>query len=284
MPFARLHDSTEIHHRVVGDRGPWVAAVSSARFSLEDMMPLARELAALGHRVLVHDRRNCGQSSLSFDFAGSEDEIWAADLAELLTLLGVDDAVVVGLSRGARIAARFAIQHPGLARGLVLWGLSGGSATRAHLDDYYFGRYLRACAEGGMDAVCQVDHFAGVAGARPENPALLRALAPERFGEVMTRWRESYHVGDDDEILGLTDGDLASISVPTAVVPYYDRGHPMSTARRAVEGIPGALLLDFDPSRHADLTRSVDDTATVARLIAEFDRDLAVISGSSSAR
>ena len=289
MPFVRLRDSTEIHHLVVGDHGPWIVAISSARFSLEDVLPIARLMAADGHRVLVHDRRNCGQSSLSFDFAGAEDDIWAADLAELLTALDVRDPLVVGLSRGARVAVRFVLQHPTSARGLVLWGLSGGSATRAHLDDYYFGRYLRACEEGGMEAVCAVDHFAAVSGARTENPALLRALPPERFMAAMTNWQRSYHVGTDDEVLGLTDADLAAIRVPTAIVPYYDRSHPMSTARRAAAGIPGALLLDFDPSRHDDATRSVDDTATVAGLIAAFARGLDttaldVASGARSAR
>jgi pimeloyl-ACP methyl ester carboxylesterase len=278
MPFVTLRDSIEIHYHIVGDSGPWVVAVSSARFSHEDMLPLARHLAGLGHRVLVHDRRNCGQSSLSFDFEVSEDQIWADDLVQLIELLGIDDAIVVGLSRGTRVAVLLGAQHPASTGALVLWGLSGGERTKQFLDHYYYGKYLKACAHGGMDAVAALDHWAAVAGARPENLDVLHAVSPADFAATTERWRRSYlDAGSSDDLLGVRDDHLRSLSMPVAIVPYYDRGHPMCAWKRAEGLVPNVRVFDFDPSRHGDVKRTVDDTEVVARLMAGFIADVAPV-------
>ena len=270
MPFVTLR-GVELQYEVLGEHGPWVAAVSSARFSHVDMLPLARAVARRGWRVLVHDRRNCGQSSLSFDVVGSEDEVWADDLRALVDVLGIDDVLAVGLSRGARVAAQFALRHRRVTRGAVLWGLAGGLDAFDHLDEYYFGQYLRACDEGGMDAVCAIDHFLGVLPARPENEQILRSLPPEQFIAVMQEWRRSYGDRDRAEVLGLPDALLAGIRVPVAIVPLYDRLHPVSASEHAARLIRRATLYDFDPARRGDVRRASDDTEVVAALVAHFD-------------
>jgi pimeloyl-ACP methyl ester carboxylesterase len=274
MPFLTLHDSTEIQYLVVGDRGPWVAVLPSGRFSHEDLQPLAHCLASLGHRVLLHDRRNCGQSSLSFDFVVSEDQVWADDLHELLGHLAIDDVVVLGRSRGSRIAVLFAAQHTEMVRGLVLWGLSGGVRTAEVLDDYYFGKYLRACAVGGMQAVVELDHFAAVAGARPENRERLLTMPPEEFVATVERWQRLYRTRSHDELLGVLDQDLSRVRAPTLILPWYDRGHPVSASLRAQRLIDGARFIDFDPSRHGDQRSTADDTSLIASLAADFVADL----------
>lgn len=270
MPFVTVR-GVELQYEVIGDRGPWVAAVSSARFSHVDMLPLAHAVARRGWRVLVHDRRNCGQSSLSFEMIGSEDEVWADDLRALLDHLGLDDVLVAGLSRGARVAAQFAARHRRVTRGAVLWGLTGGVEAFDHLDEYYFGQYLRACEKGGMDAVCAIDHFLGVLPARPENEAILRSLPPERFIAVMDQWRRSYGDRARTEVLGLPDALLAGIRVPVAIVPLYDQLHPVSASEHAARTIRHATLFDFDPSRRDDARRAGDDVEVVAGLVASFD-------------
>jgi pimeloyl-ACP methyl ester carboxylesterase len=270
MPFVTVR-GVELQYAVIGDRGPWVAAVSSARFSHVDMLPLASAIAARGRRVLVHDRRNTGQSALSFDFAESEDEVWADDLRALIDLLGIEDVLVTGLSRGARVAAQFALRHRRVTRSAVLWGLAGGLDAFEYLDEYYFGQYLRTCEGGGMDAVCAIDHFLGVLPARPENEAVLRTMPPERFLAVMQQWRASYGDRAHVAVLGLPDEVLGSIRVPVGIVPYYDRLHPVSASEHAARSIRRGVLLDFDPSRRSDVRRSTDDLDVVAGLIAAFD-------------
>ena len=58
---------------------------------------VADHLARSGHRVLVYDRRNCGASGISFDGGNSENEVWAADLHELLQQLDAAPAFIGGV-------------------------------------------------------------------------------------------------------------------------------------------------------------------------------------------
>ena len=64
----------DLNYQVLGDQGPWIALVSGARRNMDEVRGLAT-LQRGGFRVLLHDRRNTGQSSLSLDGQGSEFEI-----------------------------------------------------------------------------------------------------------------------------------------------------------------------------------------------------------------
>ena len=277
MPTALL-DGAEINYQVIGRQGPWVATIPGGRHSLADLEDLAREVASRGYRVLLHDRRNCGLSSLGFDRLEPEDVIWADDLGALLDLLGAGPAFVVGRSRGARVAIRLALRHPRAVRGLLLWGLSGGSLAARFLDEYYYGKYVRACRGGGMDAVCALDHFAGLIEARPENRETLLAIDPLRFLEAMDGWRSCFLSGADRPVMGVGDDELGSLAVPTAIVPYYDRMHPYASTAHAHEMIPHARLFDFDPARREDheMTEADEwrDTLIVASILSDFESGL----------
>ena len=126
MPFASINEA-DIYYEVIGDRGPWVVAMSGGRHPLSEIEELTTAIAARGFRVIVHDRRNCGRSSLHFDASRSEEDLWADDLHGLLDRLRVRSAFVVGKSRTVRVAIRFAMRYPHQTRGLGLWGISGGA-------------------------------------------------------------------------------------------------------------------------------------------------------------
>jgi N-formylmaleamate deformylase len=71
---------------------------------------LAVEFAAVGYRVTVPDVRGRGETDRAP--AGSHRlEDYAADVAGLVTALGLRDPVVVGHSMGARIAAAWSVRH-----------------------------------------------------------------------------------------------------------------------------------------------------------------------------
>ena len=273
MPTAHL-DQVDIYYEVIGLEGPFVAVIQGGRHPLGVMKDLPRAIAARGYRVLMHDRRNCGRSSLNFDSSGSEEDVWVDDLTALLTNLKIPQVFMVGQSRGARIALQFALRYPEVTRGLLLWGISGGEAVARVLDNYYYGKYLRACETGGMAAVCALDHFEGLAAARPENKDWLLSLDPFRFMSVMSGWRTHFLAGVQQPVMGLSDDQLRGVSVPTAIVPYYDRMHPYATAAHARAMIPGSRLFDFDPTRRGDRTIATDDAATVAAIAADFERSL----------
>ena len=97
MPFARV-GSILLNYEVLGETGPWVALLPGGRRSMSDVKHLAQLIAAKGFRVLIHDRRNTGLSSISIEGSGSEFEIWADDLCGLLKTLGIESAACAGSS------------------------------------------------------------------------------------------------------------------------------------------------------------------------------------------
>lgn len=233
MPTADLSEA-QIHYEIVGEDGPWVVVIQGGRHPLEEMSEFASAVADRGFRVLVHDRRNCGRSSLDFETETAEDDIWVDDLHQLLKHLGIRRPLLVGSSRGARVAVRFVLQHPRFVSGLMLWPVSGGALALRFLENYYYGQYLRSCAVGGMEAVCELEHFAGLIRLNPPHKQTLLSIDPNRFAEVMSRWRESFLLDADQPFMGMTNDSLGSLSCPTFVVaPFGDPLHPFDSAFHA---------------------------------------------------
>ncbi|KAJ7437827.1 Alpha/Beta hydrolase protein [Mycena galericulata] len=79
--------------------------------------------ARAGFRVVVPDMLGYGGSDAPVDPAQYTTKRLAADLAALLTALGVKQAVVIGHDWGSFIAGRFALWHPDRVLGLVLMSL-----------------------------------------------------------------------------------------------------------------------------------------------------------------
>ncbi|SFW86626.1 alpha/beta fold hydrolase [Amycolatopsis australiensis] len=112
----RLAD-VELAYRVVGD-GPrlivllhgWPQTGECWRHVVE---PLGRD-----HTVVVPDLRGYGASGLTA--AGYDKRSTAGDVSGLIRHLGHDAAVVVGHDRGARVAHRWALDHPSEVDALVL--------------------------------------------------------------------------------------------------------------------------------------------------------------------
>ena len=175
----------------------------------------------------------------------SEYEIWADDLHELLKQLGALPAIVGGGSSGCRMALLFALRHPEAARALLLWRVTGGEFAANRLAENYYGQYIRAAETGGMNAVCELDHFKDMCAVNPENRQRLLATDVHRFIRVMGHWREYFLKGASLPIIGCTREDLASIAIPTCVIPGNDFSHPRAVAHTAQRLIRGSELFDI---------------------------------------
>src|SRR5204863_6351697 len=103
MAWANVRGAN-IHYEVMGDRGTWVALSPGGRRGLDGVLSLGKRIADAGYRVLLHDRRNCGESDVVIDGEDAEFEIWADDLYELLTQLDAKPAFAGGSSSGCRLA------------------------------------------------------------------------------------------------------------------------------------------------------------------------------------
>jgi pimeloyl-ACP methyl ester carboxylesterase len=273
MPIAHVRGAN-LNYEVLGTGGPWVALSPGGRRALDNVKPLAQRLADAGYRVLIHDRRNCGVSDIVIGGDSSEYEVWADDLYDLLSQLKALPAVIGGSSSGCRLSVLFALKYPHAVRALLLWRVTGGSFAAARLTENYYGKYIRAAQEGGMAAVCALDHFKERIDARPENRAVLMAMDPKVFIAAMERWREQFAKGAELPIIGASERDLNSIKVPTCIIPGNDKTHNHAVAAAAHRMIAGSELHDLFPGDlDVDLVPTEDwapKEGEMARVFADF--------------
>ena len=254
MPLANVR-GVKINYEVLGNGGPWVALSPGGRRGLEGVKSLATRLADAGHRVLVHDRRNCGASDVVIDGNDSEYEIWADDLYALLSQLGALPAFIGGSSSGCRLALLFGLRHPGAVRGLLLWRVTGGPFAAQRLAERYYGQYITAVKRGGMAVVCEMEDFKERIEARPENRDTLMKIDPERFIAVMSHWREYFIRGADLPVIGATEEELKSITVPACIIPGNDNTHSRQTGENLGRILSNAEVHILFP-KHYDMDLS----------------------------
>jgi pimeloyl-ACP methyl ester carboxylesterase len=133
MPFANVNGQ-RLYFEDTGGAGPVI--IFSHGFPLDGTM-FAPQVAALRgkYRCIVWDERGHGKSAgkvlAPFSYYDSAD-----DLAALLAFLGVDSAVLVGVSQGAFLAMRCALVHPERVRALILIAAETGVNDPATLESY----------------------------------------------------------------------------------------------------------------------------------------------------
>jgi len=234
-----------IRYQVLGDQGPWLALTTGGRRGHEEFVPLARRIAGDGFRVLLHDRRNTGASDVLIDDGPShegEEQIWADDLYDLLGQLGARPAFIGGASAGSRMSILLCLRHPEAVRALLLMRVTGGEFAAKRLPENYYAQFIRAARGGGMAAVCATEQYRERIAANPENGERLMRMDPDRYIEVMSRWLEAFSSGPHAPVMGLTQAQLASIRVPTLIIPGNDKVHASTSGRAAHRMIPGSEL------------------------------------------
>jgi len=273
MATQNIRDAN-IHYRVLGERGPWLALITGGRRGFTEFVPLAEKISAHGVRVLLHDRRNTGASDVVIDGADGEEEIWTDDLYELLGRLEARPAVVGGASSGARTSIITYLRHPDAVRALFLMRLTGGAFAAGRLPEMYYGQFIRAAREGGMAAVCASEQYQERIAANPANRERLMRMDPRRYIEVMTNWLEIFTRGPVAPMYGVTEAQLGSIRVPAVVIPGNDKTHSMACGRAIQRLIPGSRLVEL-PLEDQDLPlipfpEWAPHEETIARACAEF--------------
>jgi pimeloyl-ACP methyl ester carboxylesterase len=237
MPIAKIRGAN-IHYACLGDKGPWVALSPGGRAAMKGVQGFAERLAAAGYRILLHDRRNCGLSDLVLTGDQSEYDIWADDLQALLTHLGIDQAIIGGNSSGCRLSVRFAVLHPQFVQALLLWRLTGGEAASRRLAQKYYGDFIDAVREGGMQAVCKNDFFVDRFTRHADERAQILQMDRDAFIASMTHWRDGFLKGIDQPIIGVTPEELNTIQVPVCIIPGNDKTHSKLNAQSVKSLLP----------------------------------------------
>lgn len=244
MPIAQIR-GVNIHYEVFGEHGPWFAFVTGGRRGFSEFVPLAQKLAACGCKVLLHDRRNTGASDVLIAGDQGEEEIWADDLVLLLGQQKALPAFVGGTSSGARMSMLAYLRHPQQVRGLILARITGGAFAAGRLPNMYYGQFIEAARQGGMAAVCATEQYQERIAANPSNRDRLMAMDPAQYIGVMEHWLSIFLEGPRAPVMGLTDAQLASIKVPTLIVPGNDNTHASANGLAAHQLIPGSELFQL---------------------------------------
>jgi pimeloyl-ACP methyl ester carboxylesterase/predicted glycosyltransferase len=133
------HDGVKVGYAVYGRGDTTVLLAPSWLIVDSRIWKLQVAYLARYFRVITVDPRGNGRSDRPADPAAYTDRAYATDLVAVLDAVGVDRAVVVGLSRGAWRAALAAYEHPGRFAGLVaiaprVLGLAPQLPERAEAD------------------------------------------------------------------------------------------------------------------------------------------------------
>ena len=244
MPFLPIRD-VQIHYRVYGETGPWLALITGGRRGFNEFIAFAEKIAAKGFRVLLHDRRNTGASDVLIAGADGEEEIWADDLAVLLDKLQATPAFIGGTSSGARLSMLFNQRHPASVKGLLLMRITGGDFAAGRLPEMYYQQFIRAAEQGGMQAVCDTEQYRERILANPANQTRLMGMDPAEYIRVMKHWLSIFLKGPRKPVLGMEDDVMRAIRVPTIVVPGNDKTHASVNGHAAAALIPGSILYEL---------------------------------------
>src|SRR6267378_2590278 len=243
MPVTNIR-GVEINYEILGERGPFIALQPGGRRAGASLRSLAGKIAEAGHRVVIYDRRNCGASGIAI--AGeSENEEWAEDLHELLARLDALPAYIGGSSSGCRLAMILALRRPEDVRGLLLWRVTGGPYAAERLTNQYYTSHIDAARQGGMNAVCAMEHWSEV----------IKTNSAAR----MERWRQSFLAGADHPVIGLSPAQLRSMTVPTCIAPGNDLVHPRLPGQVAHRLMPNAEYHEVLTEDRMDLDVAFED-------------------------
>lgn len=249
-------NGASLNYSIIGNSGPWVAISPGGRRAMAAVKPLAQRLADGGYRVLIHDRRNCGASSVMLSGASAEHEVWADDLHALLAQIGALTAAspvfVGGSSSGCRMSLVFALRYPQAVRGLLLWRITGGAFAAKRLAREYYGQYIAAMQSGGMAALCEMPHFRDLIATHAANHDRLLNADPQQVIAAMTRWSAGFLQEADLPVIGATEAQLRSIKAPSCVIPGNDNTHPKAVGETLAHLLPDAELNILFPE-HLDV-------------------------------
>src|SRR5215468_11163110 len=211
----------------------------------------APNVAALSarHRLILWEPRGHASSESPEDPTRVTFAHWVLDLEGLLDHLGLEQAVVGGLSLGGGIATRFVLAHPERARALVAVDSSSAAGLPLSVDNLVLrARSIQVTLEGGMDAMAEfaIESNPNVAGrlrldpsARDEIFAYHRLLTPIGYANSLRALLQMDYIADR----------LAEIRVPALLIAG-DEDPSLPAMRAMQERIKDARFVLLSPAGH----------------------------------
>ena len=204
---------------------------------------------AAGHRLILWEPRGHARSESPDDPRRVSFGHWVLDLHDLLGHLGLEHAVVGGLSLGGGIATRFTLTHPHRVRALVVVDSSSAVGLPLSVDNLVMrARSIQVTLEGGMDAMAEF------AIASNPNVSGRIKLDPRAREEVFAMYRMLTPIGYANALRALLQMDyiterLPEIAVPTLLV-CGDEDPSLGPMRIMAEAITHAEFVLLSPAGH----------------------------------
>jgi pimeloyl-ACP methyl ester carboxylesterase len=259
MPIAEVNGQ-KLYYEDTGGSGPPVV-FSHGLFMDHEMF--APQVAALKgrYRVITWDERGhgatAGASLAPFTYYDSAD-----DLAALLKHLGVERAVLAGMSQGGFLSLRAALTHPGLAKALILIDTQAGPEDPAAMEGYaelVQGWLANGLSDATADYIETVILGEGWAGAAAWK-AKWKTIAAHNVAGCMDT------LAHRDDVTAR----LGEIEVPALVIHGdADTAIPLSLAEALTAGLPDAELVVVPGAGHAaNLTHPEVANPAIERFLA----------------
>lgn len=248
------HDGRRLVYDVYGTGPDVIVYLHGLLLNSELHRGFALRLAAHGHRVVLMDLLGHGRSDRPTHAAEYRIDHYAEQVVGLLDHLGVERAVLGGLSLGANTSLLAATTHPGRVRALVLempvleWAVPAAALVFAPMIlAAHYGRPILQVTSRLLRRVPRT-------GFGPLDSVLDSGSTPP---EVMAAVLHGVLVGP----VAPTSDDRRHIDVPALIVGHRnDLIHPFDDAANLMEQLPDATLLStrtaldfrFMPGRLAD--------------------------------
>ena len=218
----KLIDGVNIEYEIIGSGKPILALMPGARRGYLEMKSLAEKIAKNNIRILLHDRRNTGKSSMLIDDAHTEEVTWAKELRKLFKSLNEKHIFISGSSSGARTSLMYALEFPTDLIGLI-----------------------NAAKSGGMKSVCDTARFAEYIKTNPDTENELLQFDVNEFIKIQENLLVKFRAGADYPVMGVTQDELGSITIPSLVIPGNDNTHNSVSGITAYEMLGNSELFQL---------------------------------------
>jgi 3-oxoadipate enol-lactonase len=248
--------------------GPAVLLVHGWALDLDMWTPQFAALAGR-FRLIAFDRRGFGLSSGA---PGIEADL--ADIDQLLATLGVERVAIVGMSQGARVALRWAVETPGRTTSLVLDGpprdlLAAGRPQ----GEITLATYRELVRNEGIDAFRKewLEH------------PLMQLHAHDARTRALVREMVDRYPGHDLLAANAPQvgqvGDLERLDVPVLIVNgEYDSDTRIGAGAELARALPQARLAVIPGAGHLS---NLDNPHAYSKVLGEFLAGHARIAASS---
>lgn len=241
-PGTFLWEGRRLAYEEFGDGDHVLVYMHGILMDSEMNRELARSLASRGHRVVLLDLLGHGQSDKPTHASEYRMDTYAHQVAACMDHLGVEEAVVGGVSLGANVSLQVAVKAPGRVSGLVLempvleWAVPAAAMLFTPL---VLGLHYAKPLFGAL---------AKVAARFPSTPIAALNSAVRGFSappEVLAAILHGVLVGP----VAPSADERHQIKAPSLVIAHKrDLIHPFSDAENLVEQLPDAELVSAHSS------------------------------------